>query len=95
MVKILGINAFHADASAALVVDGKIINAVEEERFTRIKHSAGFPVESIKWSLEDARINFSEIDHIAINTNPKSHLLRKILYTLTKKPDPLFLLDRY
>ncbi len=95
MVKILGINAFHADASAALIVDGKIVNAIEEERFLRIKHCAGFPIESIKWSLKDAKIDFSEIDHIAINTNPKKHIFKKIFYTLTRKPDPLFLLDRY
>ena len=52
MVTVLGINAFHADASAALVEDGKIICAAEEERFTRIKHSAGFPMCAIKWCLE-------------------------------------------
>ena len=59
MVKILGINAFHADASAALIVDGKIVNAIEEERFLRIKHCAGFPIESIKWSLKDAKIDLT------------------------------------
>jgi carbamoyltransferase len=41
---ILGINAYHGDASAAVVVDGALVAAVEEERFTRIKHYAGFPV---------------------------------------------------
>ena len=52
MVTVLGINAFHADASAALIEDGKIVCAAEEERFTRIKHAAGFPTSAIKWCLE-------------------------------------------
>ena len=48
---ILGINAYHGDSSAALVIDGKIVNAIEEERINRIKHWAGLPVESMKWCL--------------------------------------------
>ena len=57
MIPVLGINAFHADASTALVEDGKMICAAEEERFTRIKHSAGFPMSAIKWCLSILKIN--------------------------------------
>ena len=95
MTYILGLNAFHADSSAALVKDGNIIAAVEEERFRRLKHWAGFPSESISWCLKDANINLSEVDHIAINTKPKAHLLRKIIYTINKRPDPKFLIKRW
>ena len=51
-MNIIGLNAYHGDAAAALVMDGELIAAVEEERFNRIKHWAGFPAESIRWCLE-------------------------------------------
>ena len=54
-MKILGINAFHGDASAALVVDGQLVAAVEEERFNRVKHWAGFPAESIRCAATGLR----------------------------------------
>ena len=53
---ILGINAYHGDAAAALIKDGRIVAAVEEERFNRIKHCAGFPTESVKYYLQAAGI---------------------------------------
>ena len=95
MVFILGVNAFHADASAALIKDGKILSAVEEERFKRIKHCAGFPNDSIKWCLRDAGISISDIDHIAINSKPSSNYFRKIKYVLTSIPSPQFLLSKW
>ena len=82
MKYILGVNAFHADASAVLVKDGHVIAAIEEEKFTRLKHWSGFPKNSIKWCLEYAKIDFSDISDIGINTNPKSTYLRKIKYLL-------------
>ena len=94
MTIILGINAFHADASAALVRDGQVVCAAEEERFTRVKHSAGFPTSAIRWCLSDANISFDSIDHIAINSSPSSHRIRKALYTLLNRPSPGFL-DRW
>lgn len=94
MTLILGINAFHADSSAALVRNGEVVSAVEEERFTRVKHCAGFPSESISWCLSDANVNLSDVDHIAINTKPTAHLLRKIAYSLRHRPDPRFVIDR-
>lgn len=79
---ILGINAYHGDASAALVVDGQLVAAVEEERFTRIKHCAGFPSRAVIYCLEAAGIKPNEIDHIAIAKDPKARLMRKALYAI-------------
>jgi carbamoyltransferase len=67
---ILGINAYHGDASAALVVDGQLVAAVEEERFNRIKHCAGFPADSIRYCLKAAGIGLEDIDHIGISRDP-------------------------
>ncbi|MFN7871170.1 MAG: carbamoyltransferase N-terminal domain-containing protein, partial [Cyanobacteriota bacterium] len=88
MTLILGINAFHADAAAALIRDGEILGAAEEERFRRIKHWAGFPSEAIRWCLEDGGVRFEDLDHIAINSFPGAHRWRKIAYTLASRPDP-------
>jgi carbamoyltransferase len=95
MTLILGINAFHADAAAALVRDGQIVAAAEEERFRRIKHWAGFPEEAIRWCLADAGVSIDQIDHVAINSQPGAHRLRKLLYTAASRPDPRFLLARW
>ena len=95
MTLILGINAFHADSAAALIKDGVIVGAVEEERFRRIKHWAGFPTEAIKWCLNDANVEISDLDHICINSQPGAHKLRKLMYTVNNKPDPRFLLNRW
>jgi carbamoyltransferase len=81
---ILGINAYHADSSACIVKNGELIAAVEEERFERIKHWAGFPVESIKYCLREAGVSIEEIDHIAVNRNPKANLWRKIWFILSQ-----------
>ena len=91
---ILGINAFHGDSSTCLLSDGKMIAAVEEERFRRIKHWAGFPSESIRYCLQEAGVVLSDVDHIAINTDPKANFLKKIGYTLKNRPDFRFVLDR-
>ena len=50
---ILGINAYHGDAAAAIISDGRLIAAAEEERFNRFKHSAGFPEQAIRYCLDD------------------------------------------
>ncbi|MFO0064312.1 MAG: carbamoyltransferase N-terminal domain-containing protein, partial [Planctomyces sp.] len=55
-MNIIGINAYHGDASAAMVVDGKLVAAVVVERFNRIKHRARFPAQSIRWSLQQAGV---------------------------------------
>ena len=79
---ILGINAYHGDASAAIVVDGKLIAAAEEERFNRIKHSAGFPKEAVRYCLKEAGVGIREVDYIAIPRDPMARLSRKLYYGL-------------
>ena len=85
-MKIIGINAFHADSSACILVDGKLIAAVEEERFNRIKHWAGFPIESIKFCLKETNLTISDIDQISINIDPKANYLKKIFFLLKHRP---------
>jgi carbamoyltransferase len=69
-MKILGISAFYHDSAAALLVDGKIISASQEERYTRRKHDASFPINAIKSVLEEGGIDFKEIDYIAFYDKP-------------------------
>ena len=83
MTAILGINAYHGDAAAALVVDGKLVAAVEEERFNRIKHWAGFPAASIRWCLEQGGVLPSDLDHVAISFNPCANMARRLGFVLT------------
>jgi carbamoyltransferase len=80
---ILGINAYHADGSAVLIKDGELIAAVEEERFRRIKHWAGFPSEAIAKCLEIAGITGSEVDHVAISRDPKANLVKKAAFAIS------------
>lgn len=76
---ILGINAYHGDAAAALIKDGVLIAAVEEERFNRIKHCAGFPTQSIQYCLRTAGIRIDQVEHVGISRSPGAHLHKKIL----------------
>ncbi|MEO7292772.1 MAG: carbamoyltransferase C-terminal domain-containing protein [Ginsengibacter sp.] len=77
---ILGINAYHADSSAAIFVDGQLVAAIEEERFKRIKHWAGFPQLAIEFCLKEADISYEQVDHFAIGRDPKAKFLKKLLY---------------
>ncbi|MFM7511541.1 MAG: carbamoyltransferase [Bacteroidota bacterium] len=70
MKKILGISAFYHDSAAALVVDGKIIAAAQEERFTRIKHSPEFPLEAIHYCLEEGGVSIDELDAVVFYDKP-------------------------
>src|SRR5438132_11267278 len=79
---ILGINAYHGDASAAIVVDGQLVAAAEEERFNRIKHAAGFPANAIRACLKLGGLEAREIDHVAIARDPRARLWRKAFYAL-------------
>ncbi len=79
---ILGINAYHADASAALICDGKLVAAAEEERFNRIKHCAGFPYQAVKYCLDVAGIKPQELTHIAVARDTRANLDKKFLYAL-------------
>ena len=95
MISVLGINAYHADAACALIVDGEIVAAVEEERFTRVKHCAGFPSNSIRYCLETSGLSIEQVDHIAINTSPFANRRRKLLYSLINRPSPSFLWQKF
>jgi len=83
---ILGINAHHADASAAIVRDGKLVAAAEEERFRRVKHWAGFPTAAIRYCLDEAGVSLNDVDHIAVNRDPKARLLQRIKFIVTQHP---------
>lgn len=69
-MKILGISAYYHDSAVALIDDGEIIAAVQEERFSRIKHDSGFPVNGIKYCLEEAECSISEIDYVVFYDKP-------------------------
>jgi carbamoyltransferase len=81
-MNILGINAFHADASAAILIDGKLIVATEEERYTRTKHWAGFPTKAIVFCLQEANVSLKDIDYICIGRDPKAKFMKKIAFML-------------
>lgn len=94
-MNILGLNAFHADSSAALVVDGKLVAAAEEERFRRIKHWAGFPSQAMDYCLRAAGLSLDEIDHVAINQDSRANLFRKVLYVVHRCPSVGLVLERF
>ena len=83
---ILGLNAFHADAAACLVRDGRLVAAAEEERFRRIKHWAGFPGEAVRWCLADAGVSLADVDHVAVNQDNRANLLRRAGYLIQSRP---------
>ena len=70
MAKILGIAAFYHDSSATIVIDGEVIAAVQEERFTRVKHTEVFPVQSIKFCLEETGLTIDELDAVVFYDKP-------------------------
>lgn len=91
---IIGINAYHGDSAAALVRDGQLVAAAEEERFRRIKHWAGFPSESIRYCLEEAGISLADVDAIAINQDSSANLGRKLAYAAKTRPSLGLIIDR-
>jgi carbamoyltransferase len=78
---ILGINAYHGDAAAAVVRDGQLVAAAEEERFNRRKHCAGFPAEAVRYCLAAAGVSVEEVEHVGVSRDPSAHLHKKVLYT--------------
>lgn len=94
MTLILGLNAFHGDASACLIRDGVMIAAAEEERFRRIKHWAGFPTEAIRYCLQEAGVGLAQIDHVALNQDGKANLGKKLAFMIRQRPDLGLVLDR-
>jgi carbamoyltransferase len=89
---ILGLNAFHGDASAALLRGGELRAAAEEERFNRIKHWAGFPARAAKWCLEGT--DPGDLRHVAISRNPAAHFWSKVGRALARPGDWSRLLSR-
>ena len=91
---VLGINAYHGDVSAVLLRDGQLVIALEEERFRRIKHWAGFPTLSIQRCLEVAGITGDQVAHVAISRDPRANILQKAKFALTKRPNLAIVRDR-
>jgi carbamoyltransferase len=81
-MNILGINAYHGNASAAILCDGRLVAAVEEERFNRVKYAAGFPAAAIGYCLKAAGITLKDVHHVAVPRNPYARLGTKLLYAL-------------
>ncbi len=79
-INILGLNTYHGDASAAVLVDGRLTAAMEEERLNRVKHWAGLPSLAAKRCLSLAAVH--RIDHLAISRNPRANLARKVFRVL-------------
>ena len=94
MAVILGLNAHHADSAAAIVVDGKLVAAVEEERFRRVKHWAGFPAEAVRFCFEAAGVSLGDVTHVAVNSDPRANLLKKMAFVIKSRPELSQLLQR-
>src|SRR4051812_21463759 len=75
---VLGVSHNHGDSSAALIVDGKLVAAAEEERFTRVKHYALFPSRAIQYCLQEAGLQASDVELVAVARRPRSELGRRI-----------------
>src|SRR5579872_3029568 len=95
-VKVLGVNAYHGDASAALLVNGELIAFAAEERFNRIKHCAGFPEQAIRYCLKEAGLKLRQIDAMTVSKDPQANLFSKALHVLThpRMLSPTFLRSR-
>ena len=83
---ILGLSAFYHDSAAALVVDGMIVAAAQEERFTRKKHDAGFPENAVRYVLSEAGLTLGEIDHVAFFEKPFLKFERLLETYVTNAP---------
>jgi len=82
LTAILGLNAYHGDAAAAIVVDGELVAAAEEERFNRIKHVAGFPSLAAAWCLAEAGLTAADLDHVAVSRDPRANIGAKLMRTI-------------
>jgi carbamoyltransferase len=91
---ILGLNAYHPDSSACLIVDGELIAGAEEERFRRIKHWAGLPTMAIEYCLKEANLGLEDVDHIALNRDPRANLYKKAVFAALKRPSPSLVKSR-
>jgi carbamoyltransferase len=80
---ILGLNMFHADASAAIVQDGEVLFAVAEERLNRAKHYGGFPAAAVRACLDFAGAKITDVDHVAVGQDTDANLAKKVQYALS------------
>jgi carbamoyltransferase len=80
---ILGLNMFHADASAAIIRDGEVVFAIAEERLNRVKHYGGFPAASIRACLEYVGAKVGDIEHVAVGSDTDANLTKKVQYALS------------
>lgn len=80
---ILGLNMFHADASAAIVVDGEVKFAIAEERLNRHKHFGGFPALAVKSCLDAVGAKITDVDHVAVGQDSDANLIKKVQYALS------------
>lgn len=83
MSRVLGLSVFHADASAAAVEDGRFVAGVEEERFRRIKHWAGYPEQALRFCLDELGGDLARIDALAVARKPRAYLWKKALLALS------------
>ncbi len=81
--KLIGISAFHPDAAAAAVADGRFVAGVEEERFRRVKHWAGFPEQAVRWCCEELGGEAGSLAGVAVARQPRAYLARKAWLALT------------
>src|ERR1700722_6429069 len=79
---VLGLNLFHADASAAIIEDGKVVFAIAEERLNRVKHYAGFPTLAIQACLDFVGADLTDLSHVAVGQDSDANLSRKVRYAL-------------
>ena len=93
-MNILGINAYHGDASAVLVRDGQLVAAIEEERFRRVRHVAGFPREAVRACLRIGGLDGRDIQHVGVSRNPRAHIIGKGLFALRHRSDRRVTSDR-
>ena len=84
-MRLLGINAFHGDSSAAILEKGRFLCGVEEERLNRIKHWAGFPAHAIRAVVDDTSSSLGDLPHVAISRNPSAHFIQKVTFALRNR----------
>ena len=93
-MNVLGLNAYHGDASATLLSARGIECAIEEERFSRLKHQAGFPAFAALETLKYAGLEPRELTHVAISRDPSAHIHRKLMFALSQGPRFSLIRDR-
>jgi carbamoyltransferase len=94
VTEILGLNAYHADSAAALLRDGSLVAAIEEERLNRVKHWAGFPERSIASALEMGAATLARVEHVAVSRDPRARLLSKLRFVAGRRPGLSAVLSR-